>query len=207
MFKPSTKEQWMGLSGVCESTILFAASFASSATTNSSLSALLRRTYWAPVILGKISDQRPATPSDQGRHALPRHLSNARSCQDICQDRDFQITFWLQCKRIRLAPSPFTALPKMLFSTLRQIRIYLLFDCNWSGHGWGVADQRPRAKSATSDPRPQATRVTLPGQDICKMPDPALPRHWSGSRFYKYFLIAIQVNVFISEQWTYTYLT
>ena len=53
------------------------------------------------------------------------------------------------------------------------------------------SDPRPRAKSATSEQQPQATRVTLPGQDICKMPDPALPRHWSGSRFYKYFLIEI----------------
>ena len=76
MFKPSTKEQWMGLSGVCESTILFAASFASSAATNSSHSALIA-SQDEHLRLGL--QMRPRPPPDQHAGTCMLNLLPAQS--------------------------------------------------------------------------------------------------------------------------------
>ena len=42
---------------------------------------------------GDVSDPRSATPSDPGRPARPRYLSNAGLGPDICKDRDFESIF------------------------------------------------------------------------------------------------------------------
>ena len=49
-----------------------------------------------PATPGEISYQRPATPSDAGLQALPRHIvwpGHTRPGLDICQDLDFKMIF------------------------------------------------------------------------------------------------------------------